>query len=726
MEKKYTVEGMSCSACSSSVERVVKKLDGVKTASVNLTAKLLVVSGDVIVDEAVIQAVKKAGFSATVYNVNQKNKSQSVKNRLILSVVFLLFLMLVTIPNMLNLNVPSFISKSKNPISFIAVQITLAIPVLILNRKFFINGVKSALKKSPNMDTLISLGSASSFAFGIFAFIMVIIGTKNGDITVVNKYVNNLYIESSAMILTLVTIGKLLEEKSKKSTQSAIEKLKKLAPQNATIIVDGIEVVIDIKELKVGDILSVKEGESISADCVIIEGELEVDEKVLTGESMPVYKKEGSVLKAVTTAVSGYAKAKVIAVEGETAFSKIINYVLSAESSKAPIQKLADKVSGVFVPIVTAISLITLAVWLILGYQFDFALSNAVSVLVISCPCALGLATPVAVTVAMGRCAENGVLIKNAEVLESLAKIKVVYFDKTGTITKGNLVVCKTFNLDDVTLSEVSKIESYSSHLISKAITSYAKSSDSPVTNFYSKIGGGVSGTIQNKNYKIGNAGYLNVKSGKILESASEYINQGKTVVFVEIDGNLKGYIVVEDEIKNSSVTAIKSIKEQGVKTAIISGDNISSVNACKSVVNTDYAYGEVLPEKKAEIVKSGQGFNDTAFVGDGVNDSLAITTASVGFAVASGVDIAISFADVVLLKNNLEDVGFTIKQSKRTLKIIKQNLFWAFIYNVLGIPIASGALYFLGITLNPMIASACMSISSLFVVLNALRLKKR
>ncbi len=733
MERKYIVEGMSCSACSSSVERVVKKLDGVDLASVNLTAKLLIVSGDKISDDAVITAVKKAGFSATVYNLDAQNTTQNnkqgtkqtVKMRLILSIVFLAFLMLVTMPNMFNANMPSFISKTKNPISFIAVQIVLAIPVLILNRKFFIGGVKAVIKKAPNMDTLIALGSSSSFIFGIFAFIMVIIGVKNGDIEVVNNYVNNLYIESSAMILTLVTIGKLLEEKSKISTQSAIEKLKKLAPQNATIIVDEEEVLIDIKDLKVGDILSIKEGESISADCVITTGELEVDEKVLTGESMPVYKRQGDVLKAVTTATGGYARAKVIAVEGETAFSKIISHVLSAQGSKAPIQKLADKVSGVFVPIVTLISIITLIVWLILKEPFDFALSNAISVLVISCPCALGLATPVAVTVAMGKCAENGVLIKNAEVLESLAKIKVAYFDKTGTITKGNLAVSKTYNLDETTLSEVSKIESYSSHLISKAITNYAKCSQSEVSNFVSKVGGGVSATINNKNYKIGNKNFINITSDNILDGANDYINQGKTIVFVEVDKKVLGYIVIEDEVKSSSVSAIKNIKAQGIKTVILSGDNTASVNACKQAVNADSAYGEALPEKKAEIVKNGEVLGYTAFVGDGVNDSLAITTATVGFAVSSGVDVAISFADVVLLKNNLEDVNFSILQSKRTLKIIKQNLFWALIYNVLGIPLAAGVFYFLGLLLNPMIASTCMSISSLFVVLNALRLKK-
>ncbi|MBO5851622.1 MAG: copper-translocating P-type ATPase [Clostridia bacterium] len=734
MKKRYIVNGMSCTACSNAVERVVKKIDGVKSATVNLTSKLLVVEGDVISDNLIFLAVKKAGFSATLYNSGQTAKKSKLALRLTLSIILLVILIgVVAIQNLGNL-VPNFISKNKNPIIYVLVQIILALAIIVLNFKYYINGVKAIINKAPNMDTLIFIGSFSAFIFGVYNFVKIIISVNLNNLESAISLASNLYLESSAMILTLVSIGKTLEERSKKSTQFALNSLKKLAPTTATVIRNGEEVSVNISQLKVGDILAIKEGESVPADAVIISGECEVDEKVLTGESIPLYKTQNDTLKAVTTLISGYATARVIAIGEDTAFSKIVSYVLNAQGSKPPIQKLADKISAIFVPCVVLISIITLIVWLIIGKTFDFALTNAISVLVVSCPCALGLATPVSVTVAVGKCAQNGILVKEASVFEVLNKVNSVYFDKTGTVTKGNLVVDGVYNLTDTQIKNVAKIESLSSHPIAKAICLYISGSDSLVTNFKSVIGKGVLGTIDGKNYKIGNLNFildskvLNENCSeftKIINTANSFVNGGKTVLYVSENDILVGVISIKDAIKETSIKAVKQLKNLGIKTALISGDNALTTTAVQKELEIDQSFGEVLPTQKANIVENGKQDSVVAFVGDGVNDSPAITSAHVGFAVMTGTDIAVSMADVVLVKSDLLDVVGAIKISKKAVKIIKQNLFWAFCYNALAIPLACGVFYGFGVLLNPMIASAFMSVSSLIVVLNALRIKR-
>ncbi len=734
MKKRYIVNGMSCTACSSAVERVVKKIDGVKSATVNLTSKLLVVEGNTINDNLIFLAVKKAGFSATLYNSENNTQKSKTALRLTLSIILLVILTgVVAIQNFGNL-VPSFISKNKNPIIYVLVQIILALAVIILNIKYYINGVKAIINKAPNMDTLIFIGSFSAFIFGVYNFVKIIISVNSNSLESAISLASNLYLESSAMILTLVSFGKTLEERSKKSTQFALNGLKKLAPQTATVIRNGTLVTVNISELKVGDILAIKEGESVSADAVIISGECEVDEKVLTGESVPLYKTQNDTLKAVTTLISGYVTARVVAIGEDTAFSKIVSYVLNAQGSKPPIQKLADKISAIFVPCVVSISIITLIVWLIIGKTFDFALTNAISVLVVSCPCALGLATPVAVTVAVGKCAQNGILIKDASVFELLNKVNTVYFDKTGTVTKGELVVDGVYNLTDTQIKNVAKIESLSSHPIAKAICLYISGSDSEVKNFKSIIGSGVLGTVDGKNYKIGNLNFildskiLNENSSefsKIINTAKTCLNGGKTVLYVSENDILVGVISIKDAIKNSSFKAVKELKNLGIKTALISGDNTFTTTAVQKELEIDFAHGEVLPIEKAKIVENGKKDSVVAFVGDGVNDSPALSSAHVGFAVMEGADIASSMADVVLVKSDILDVVSAIKISKKAVKIIKQNLFWAFCYNALAIPLACGVFYGLGVLLNPMIASAFMSVSSLIVVLNALRIKR-
>ena len=733
MKKRYIVNGMSCTACSSAVERVVKKVDGVNNASVNLTSKLLVVEGTSFNDNSIFLAVKKAGFSATLYSDSVENVKSSAKLRLILSIAFLALLMAVVLIQNFKTIVPPFISKTKNPVIFVLVQLLLALIVIILNFKFYIKGVKAIINKAPNMDTLVFIGSFSAFIFGVYNFVKIILSVKTNFESAVNL-AGNLYLESSAMILTLVSVGKALEEKSKKSTLFALDSLKKLAPTSALVIRDGKEVEVDVKDVIVGDILSIKEGASIPSDAVIISGECEVDEKVLTGESMPIYKTVNDTVKAVTTLVSGYVQARVIATNEDTAFSKIVSYVLNAQGSKAPIQKLADKVSSVFVPSVVIISILTFIIWRVIGKPFDFCLTNAISVLVVSCPCALGLATPVAVTVAVGKCAQNGILVKEAQVFEQLNNVKTIYFDKTGTVTNGNLVVDGTYFLNENQLDAVSAIESLSSHPIAKAISNYAPNSVSQVSSFKSIIGSGVLGEVNGKLYKIGNLNFVISDSNNgvseelyssVINGAKEQLLQGKTVLYVSENGALIGYICVRDGVKQSSKTAIEKLKNLGVKTALISGDNKLTTASVQKELGIDFAYGEVLPIDKAKLVDDAKRLGIVSFVGDGVNDSPAIASANVGFALVSGTDVAMSTADVILVKSDLLDVYKAVKISKKTVKIIKQNLFWAFFYNALAIPLACGAFYALNVMLNPMIASAFMSCSSLIVVLNALRIKR-
>lgn len=721
MKKKYLVEGMSCSACSSSVERVVKKIKGVKNASVNLTAKLLVVEGE-FTDAEIFTAVKKAGFTPSLYNIDSNQATnKDLTTRIIPSIVILLALMYVAMGEMLKLPYPSVISKKVNPIVFIVTQIILTLPILFLNRKYFINGVKSLIKGSPNMDTLVGIGSLCSFLYGVYAFIRILTTT---DIEVINSFVNNLYFESSAMILTVVGFGKYLEGLSKQKTESVTKKLKKLSPEKATLLVDGNEVITEVASVKVGDILVIKVGDRICADGEILNGKIEVDESSLTGESMPILKEENSFVKASTLCVSGYATVKVTATNEDTVISKIIDYVLNAESSKAKVQRLADKISGIFVPIVMSISLITLITWLIISKNFDLSLSMAISVLVVSCPCALGLATPVAITVGIGKCSQHGILIKSAEVLENIGLTEIVFSDKTGTITSGKIEIIDNFLLEKEDLDNISAIESKNSHPLASAVVNFIGESLLEVENYGYDIGKGVSGKVNGDFYKIGNKSYVDYEkaSSEIKDYAIKGLNEGKTPLFVEKNGEVIGVLLAFDSIKPSTFKAVEDLRELGVETVLLSGDDKRVIESVKCELNLTRAYGEILPSEKAELVKAES--KRTMFVGDGVNDSPALTVASVGVAMSSGTDIAMTAGDVILLKNDLCDCVKGIKIGKKTRRIIKQNLFWAFFYNLIGIPLAAGVFYPLGIVLTPMISSILMSISSIFVVSNALRIK--
>ncbi len=724
--KKYVVEGMSCSACSSSVERVVNKIVGVKNASVNLTTKILIVQAEnSVTDDVVIKAVSKAGFTATIYTENYSSKIDNSLKNLLISLIFLLPLLYVTMFKNVFIQ-PSFLAGKENIILNVLVQLILTIPVYFIGKKYFINGFSKLFKGAPNMDSLVAIGCASSFLYGLFTFIMIIIGTITSDVSIIDNYVGHSYFESGVMIITIVSLGKYLESKSKKKTHSAIESLKNLTPKTATVLKDGKEEVVDINSVYENDVIVIKEGESVSCDGVIIDGQCEVDESSITGESLPVYKNVDSKVIGGTILVSGYIKVKVTAVKENTLISKIIECVENAESTKAPIQRYADKVSGIFVPIVMTLSLITLIVWLIIGEAFDFCLLRAVSVLVVSCPCALGLATPVAITVATGKCAKSGILVKDALTLEALDNIKTVIFDKTGTITTGDIKVVEIYNLDSDTLNICSSIESLSSHPLAKAIVKYNDNIEGyNVQNFKSTIGYGVEGFVDNSLYKIGSFNFVKQDnfSKKLMEKFNEYKESGKTILFVSKDAEVLGFYVLTDEIKENAKVLMEYLKSQNIKTVLLSGDNNSVTNLTKKILNIDEAYGEVLPNDKALKVEEYNRVGKTMFIGDGVNDSPALTKATIGVSVQSGKDIAIDSSDIVLLKDDILKIEKALKIGSKTVKIIKQNLFWALIYNVLTIPIAMGVLVPLGIVLSPILSSICMSLSSLFVVTNALRL---
>ena len=728
MKYKYSIKGMSCSACSASVERVVKKLDGITSASVSLTQELLTVESEQDLTKNIIEAVKKAGFKAYPFKLQEETKTPNKeKIKLALSVSLLVILMYVAMHDMFNLPFFTLISKKGNAILFVLTQLILTVAVIGINHKFFIKGTTALLHGSPNMDTLVSLGSGTAFIYGVYTFITICIFTANGN-QEVTKLLNNLYLESSAMILTFVSVGKYLESLAKSKTESATKKLKKLSPKTAIVLIDGNEKEIDITSLKVNDIVILKEGSTAPCDGIIINGKCEINESNLTGESMPVLKEVDSQVKASTLCVSGYAQIKVTAVNEDTEISKIIDYILSTEASKAPVQRLADKISGIFVPTVIAISVITFIVWFIISKQVSVSISYAISVLVVSCPCALGLATPVAVTVATGRCAKYGILIKNAEVLEKVSLVKTAFFDKTGTLTEGKPIISSVYGLNNEELLEIASIEAMSSHPLSTAVTNFVKSNNLfKVEDFKSETGKGVLGKVNGNQYIIGN--HLAVENlpikADLKNIALNALENGKTVLYVSKNNQVIGFLEAFDEIKKSSFNAISSFKDIGIKTVIISGDNNKVVNLVKQKLGVDEAYGEISPKDKAEIVKKHNQTSNTMFIGDGVNDSPALIASSIGVSVANGTDIALSASEIILLNSNVENAVNAVKIGKKTRRIIKQNLFWAFIYNLIGIPIAFGAFSSIGIVLSPMIASALMSVSSIFVVTNALRLQK-
>lgn len=745
MKEKFKVTGMTCSACSANVEKAINKLDGVKSTNVNLLSNSMIVEYDenVINASLIIDTVIKTGYGASLFNDNKTvintNKVESeidnMKMRLIVSFIFLIPLMYISMGHMLGLPLPNFFHSNHNPIGFSFTQLLLSIPIAYVNRKFFIIGFKSLIKRSPNMDTLIALGSSAALLYGIYTIYQIGFDLSNGNITTASSHSMNLYFESAAMILTLITLGKFLEAKSKGKTSEAISKLMNLAPKTATVIRDNKEIEISIDNLVVNDIVIVKPGESIPVDGIIIEGSTSIDESALTGESIPVDKGINDKVIGATINKNGYFKFRASKVGDDTTLSQIIKLVEDANSSKAPIAKLADKVSGIFVPIVISISVIATVIWLFLGYNFSFALSIGISILVISCPCALGLATPVAIMVGTGKGAENGILIKSAEALEIAHKIDTIVLDKTGTITEGKPIVTDviTNNIDENKLLQIAaSLEKSSEHPLADAILEKAKEKNLEllqVNNFNSLTGKGIEGKISDIKFFAGNSKLMELYNIDLLnysKIADTLASEGKTPLFFASNSEFLGIIAVADVVKPTSKEAIDRLEDLGIEVIMLTGDNKRTAEAIKNELSLNKVIAEVLPaDKETEIRKLQESGKKVAMVGDGINDAPALARADVGIAIGAGTDIAIESADIVLIKSDLLDVVTAIHLSKATIRNIKQNLFWAFIYNIIGIPIAAGILYhFLGIKLSPMIAAAAMSLSSVSVVCNALRLK--
>ena len=749
MNKKFNVTGMTCSACSASVEKAVKKLEGINSVSVNLLTNSMVVhyNEEVIDENNIIEAVTSAGYGASVFSKNKneikvsdkmrmEDEIKEMKKRLIISFAFLIPLMYISMGHMMGLPLPSFLSGLENAISYGMTQFLLALVIVYVNRKYYQVGFKTLFKGSPNMDTLIAIGSSAAMVYGIFAISRMGYGLGIQDFELVEKYHMDLYFESAAMILTLITLGKYLEKKSKGKTSEAITKLMDLAPKTATILRNNKEVIVPIEEVLKDDIVIVKPGESIPVDGVIIQGSSSIDQSAITGESIPVEKNIGDKVIAATINKNGYFKFKAEKVGDDTTLAQIISLVEDASSSKAPIAKLADKISGVFVPIVISISIISTIVWLLVGKSFEFSLSIGIAVLVISCPCALGLATPVAIMVGTGKGAENGILIKSAEALETAHKIQTVVLDKTGTITEGkpkvtDIVVNSNINKNEL-LKIAASIEKPSEHPLADAIVEKAKKENITlldVDNFISITGKGIKAEINNKIYYAGNLSLMkenNIDYSKFQKVINDLAKKGKTPLCFSDDSILFGVIAVADTIKPTSKKAIEEFKNMGINIVMLTGDNKNTAEAIRKELNIDKIIAEVLPQdKEKEVRKIQESGKKVAMIGDGINDAPALARADVGIAIGAGTDIAIESADIVLMKSDLLDGVTTIKLSKAVIKNIKENLFWAFFYNAIGIPLAAGVFYnILGWKLNPMFGAFAMSLSSVCVVSNALRLK--
>ena len=735
--KTYTfkVEGMTCSACASRVERVTKKLSGVQSAVVNLaTEKLTInINEDEVGYSQIKAAVDKAGYKLVKEEEKAEeeikvDETQLLFTRFIVSVVFTVPLLIITMGHMLGMPLPHVIDSMMNPLNFATAQLILTAPVMIVGYQFYHIGIKNLFKLSPNMDSLIAIGTLAAFVYGIFGIYKIQIGETN--------YAMHLYFESAAVILTLITLGKYLEGVSKGKTSQAIKALMGLAPKTATIVRNNVEMVIPIEEVIVGDIILVKPGEKLPVDGDIIEGSTSIDESMLTGESLPVEKTIGSSVIGASINKTGFIKYKATRVGKDTALAQIVKLVEEAQGSKAPIAKLADVISAYFVPTVIILAIAASGAWLMAGETPVFALTIFIAVLVIACPCALGLATPTAIMVGTGKGAENGVLIKGGEALETTHQIKTIVFDKTGTITEGKPIVTDIITngiSEDEILVLAASSEKGSEHPLGEAIVRGAEDKGlelKEIEEFNAIPGHGIEVKIENKNILLGNQKLMKEKGIEIdvlLKSSDKLASEGKTPMYVAVDNILRGIVAVADTVKPSSKSAIEALHNMGIKVAMITGDNKKTADAIAVQVGIDIILAEVLPEDKANEVKKLQGENiKVAMVGDGINDAPALAQADVGIAIGSGTDVAIESADIVLMKSDLMDVITAIKLSKATIKNIKQNLFWAFGYNVLGIPVAMGILHiFGGPLLNPMIAAAAMSLSSVSVLTNALRLRK-
>lgn len=738
MTEKFNVTGMTCSACSAHVEKSVKKLDGVKSVNVNLLQNNMHVDFDetaISVDD-IINAVVSGGYGASVAGKEQEKKDNKIDNeisnmkfRLVVSLVCLVPLMYISMGHMWGWPFLSVFHGAENGITFALTQMLLTLPIMYVNRKYYITGFKTLFHGAPNMDSLIAIGSGAAFVYGIIAIYCIGYGLGHGDKEFAHSYMMNLYFESAAMILALITLGKFLESRAKGKTSQAIEKLIDLSPKTAVVIRDGKEVTVGVDDVQIGEIVVVKAGQSVPLDGVIVEGNGAIDESAITGESIAVEKNVGDKVIGATINKSGYFKFKVEKVGEDTALAQIIHLVEEASASKAPIAKLADKVSGIFVPVVISIAVITIIVWLLLGKGVSFALSMGISVLVISCPCALGLATPTAIMVGTGKGAQYGILTKSAESLETAHQVDTVVLDKTGTITEGKPSVTDIapVGISDKELLQIAaSIEYLSEHPLAKAIVEKADGLEfSDVADFEQIVGQGVKGNVDGKKVLAGN--YKMMRENNIEVSEDEiFANDGKTSLYFAVDNKFVGIIAVADTIKETSRQAIEDMRNMGLDVIMLTGDNAVTANAIKNKLPLSSAVAEVLPsDKEEEVRKLQQSGHKVAMVGDGINDAPALTRADVGIAIGAGTDIAIESADIVLMKSDLQDVVTSIELSHSVIKNIKENLFWAFFYNALGIPIAAGVLYGIaGLKLNPMIAALAMSFSSVFVVSNALRLR--
>lgn len=739
--KKFNVTGMSCAACSSRVEKAVSKVEGVQSCSVSLLTNSMGVEGSAS-EESIIAAVEKAGYGASVAGAEKKQSAETDKlkdkdtpvlmHRLIASVGFLVVLMYISMGHMMwGWPLPNFFTD--NHIAMGLVQLLLCVIIMVINQKFFINGFKGLIHRSPNMDTLVALGSGASFVYSVYALFAMTDAQVKGNADLVMSYMHEFYFESAAMILTLITVGKMLEAHSKGKTTNALKALLNLAPKKATLLIDGKETEVTVDKVKKGDVFVVRPGESIPVDAEITDGSTAVDESALTGESIPVDKTVGDSVSAGTINKSGFIKCSATAVGEDTALSQIIKMVSDAAATKAPVAKIADKVSGVFVPVVIVIAVVTIAVWLLCGQTVGYALARGISVLVISCPCALGLATPVAIMVGNGMGARKGILFKTAASLEEAGKIQIAVLDKTGTITKGEPKVTDVipFGISENELLQYAySIETKSEHPLAKAVIAKAQEIGLvpyEITDFKAESGNGLSGEYNGKRIIGGSKKYISSIIGisnDILKKADKLSEEGKTPLFFMFDNKLLGIIAVADVIKEESPQAIKQLQNMGIKVVMLTGDNERTAKAVGKLAGVDEVIAGVMPDGKEKVVAELKKQGKVLMVGDGINDAPALTRANIGMAIGSGTDIAIDAADVVFMKSKLTDVPAAVRLSRKTLRNIHENLFWAFIYNVIGIPLAAGVwIPLLGWQLNPMFGAAAMSLSSFCVVTNALRL---
>lgn len=738
--QKYTIIGMTCSACSSHIERAIGSLGGVKTVGVNLLSNSMTVTFDekTLTSQTIINTVKSAGYQAALPNAKAEpttmtDEISSMKIRLIISIIFMLPLFYISMGHMIGLPLPAFLTGHNNSVSFAFTQFLLTLPIIYVNFKYFTSGLKALIKRSPNMNSLIAIGCTAAVVYGIYAIYKIGYGMGNNQMDLVHRYSMDLYFESAAMILTLITLGKFFEARAKGKTSEAITKLVNLAPKTAILLRNGVETEIPTEEIAANDIVIIKAGNTMPVDGIVTSGNGVVDESAITGESIPVQKQEDDKTTGGTILKSGYLQVKATKVGADSTLSQIIKLVEEASSSKADISKLADRVSRVFVPIVILIAVVSFVVWMLLGQSFEFAISIAISVLVISCPCALGLATPTAIMVGTGKGAQNGILIKSAQSLEILHEVKTVVLDKTGTITMGkpevtDIIPFNGFSADEL-LSIAYTLEMHSEHPLGEAIISYSnqtgKTSSHKLDQYETLSGMGISGVIDGERYYAGSLKLLAEKGVSFDAKDDNLSEQGKTPLYFSDEKNIIGIIAVMDTIKPTSKEAISLFKAMGIKTLMLTGDNVKTANAIKNAVGVDEVIASVMPQQKEECVrKLMQSGERVAMIGDGINDSPALASADVGIAIGAGTDIAIESADIVLMRSDLLDAVTAISLSKATIRNIKQNLFWALFYNTLGIPLAAGVFYFAGIMLNPMFAAAAMSLSSLFVVGNALRLK--